>query len=278
MGLSLDAMDQYHINHEPNDNGIERRIDKYTDNLFDFLAVYETPERFRFRFDYSNYDLYYAGSINDYRNRNDNSFSFYVFYRLKPKTSVFVEYDFADIEYVTNTDSDSTEDRYFAGFDWNVTAKTKGRVKLGYMQKNFKSSNVNNQDDFSLEIQAEHNFTPKRALKLIAFRRFNESSFIDSPSSLSTGGSISWLQRFTDKWSATLEFSYSRDEYNGPITIFGVTDERHDDIFSVAPALRYKPRDWLIVDLAYIYASRDSNFDIFDYVKNSVFLRVNISM
>jgi len=276
MGLSIDVVDQYQSNHEPNDNGISERIDKYKDNLFDLLLVYETPERFKFRFDYSNYDLNYDDDVNEYRNRNDNSYAFYAFYKVKPKTSVFVEYEFADIRYDEYTDSDSSEHRYYGGLDWNMTAKTNGRIKLGYIEKDFDKGSAFDDDDFSLEIQTQHNFTPKRALKLVGFRRFNESSLIDSSAVLTTGITAAWLQRFTEKWSGTLQCSFTMDEYDGLITYNRVTDDRVDDIFSIAPALRYKMRDWLVVDFAYIFAIRDSNFSLFDYTTNTIFFRVDI--
>jgi polysaccharide biosynthesis protein VpsM len=278
MGLSLDFVDQFNINHEVNDNGISRRLDKYQDNIFNFLAVYDPSEKFRFRFDYSNYDLNYKDDINDFRNRTDTSFAAYIFYKFKPKTSLFVEYEFADINYDTDANSDSTEDRYYAGLEWDVTAKTNGRIKLGYIEKNFDAAGIGVQNAFSVEIQAQHNFTPKRALKVIGFRKFNESSMIDSFGSLSTGISVSWLQRFTEKWSGTLNGSFTRDEYKGLFIFGGVTDAREDDIFSITPALRYKFRDWMIFDLAYVYSRRDSNFSIFDYINNTVLLRVEVSL
>jgi polysaccharide biosynthesis protein VpsM len=278
MGLSLDFVDQFNIRHEVNDNGISKRLDKYQDNIFNVLAVYDPSEKFRFRFDYSNYNLNYEDDINDFRDRTDNSFAAYIFYKFKPKTSVFAEYEFADIKYDTDAGSDSTEDRYYAGLEWDLTAKTQGRIKLGYIEKSFDAADVDAQNAFSVEIQGQHNFTPKRALKVVGFRKFNESSMIDAFASLSTGISAAWLQRFTEKWSGTLNGSFARDEYEGLFTYGGVTDEREDDIFSIAPALRYKFRDWLFFDLAYIYTRRDSNFSLFDYDTNTIFLRLEMSL
>jgi hypothetical protein len=278
MGLSIDVVNQFNSRSEVNDNGISERLDKYQDNLFNFIMVYDPSEKIRFRVDYSNYDLAYDDSINAYRDRNDNSFSAYVFYKIKPKTSVFVEYEFADISYDTNTDSDSVESRYYTGLEWDITAKTRGRIKLGYIDKNFDKSSMDDQDGFSYEIQTQHNFTPKRALQLIGFRRFNESTMVTSTTYLSTGLSAAWLQRFTEKWSGTLSASYSNEEYKGDFTFNGVTGERDDDLFSIAPALRYEFREWMLFDLGYVFTQRDSNFRPFDYNNNTVFFRINISL
>ncbi|MCP4117794.1 MAG: outer membrane beta-barrel protein [Desulfobacteraceae bacterium] len=282
MGLSIDVVDQFNIRSEVNDNGISERLDEYLDNLFNYIMVYDPSEKLRFRVDYSNYDLEYEDSINAYRDRNDNSFSAYLFYRILPKTSVFVEYEFADISFDTNTESDSISDsiekRYYTGLEWDVTAKTKGRIKIGYIDKDFDKAGVEDEDGFSYEIQTQHNFTPKRALLVNGFRRFNESTMSTSSTSLSTGLSATWLQRFTDKWSGTLNVSSSKERYKGDFTFNGVTDERDDNLFSIAPALRYEFREWLRFDLAYIFTQRDSNFKPFDFTNNTVFLRIDLSL
>ena len=278
MGLSLDFVDQFNKLSQANNNGISETLDTYYDNLFNILAVYEPSEKFIFRLDYSNYMLDYEEDVNDYMDRVDNSFSAYLFYKFKPKTSIFVEYEFSDIAFDTYSTSDSTEDRYYAGLKWDVTAKTRGSLKLGYIEKDFKHSFVEDQSGFSCEMQTQHNFTPKRALQLNAFRRFNESNMLDSYTFLTTGGTVAWLQRFNEKWSGTLNLSYSNDRYKGIFIYGNKADEREDDIFGIAPALRYEFRKWLIFDLGYMYTKRDSNFDVFDFKNNTIFFRADISM
>ena len=278
MGLTVNLVDQFNINNEPNNNGIVDRIDKYADNLLDFILVYETPERFKFRIDFSNYDLNYDDQVNDYRNRNDNSYDFYIFYKVRPKTSMFVEYEFADIRYDEFPDSDSTENRYYAGLQYNVTEKTNGSIKFGYAEKDFKIGSSFDESNFSSEIQIQHNFTPKRALKLTGVRRYNESTMIGSMSFLTTEVTAAWLQRLTERWSGTLRCSYSTDEYDGLFSFGGSTDNRSDTTFSVATATRYKLRDWLLFDLGYIFRTRNSNFKLFDYSTNTIFFRFDLDI
>ncbi len=278
MGLSIDLIDQFNQRSEVNDNGIEKGINEYRDNLLDYIMIYDTSEKFRLRFDYSNYDLNYDDTINNYMDRNDNSISAYVFYRVKPKTSVFVEYEFSDISFDTNSDSDSVENRFYVGVEWDATAKTRGRVKVGYIDKDFDSSGVDDQDGFSFEIQSQHNFTPKRALRVTGFRRFNESSMINASTYLTTGISTAWLQRFTEKWSGTLALGFSNDQYREETTFNGITDERDDDLFTFSPAVRYDFRKWMSFDLGYVFARRNSNFSFFEYDNNTLFFRIDLSI
>lgn len=278
MGLSLDFVDQFNIRSQANNNGISETLDTYKDNIFNVLAVYEPSEKLKFRLDYSNYFLDYEEDINAYMDRTDNSYAAYIFYKIKPRTSIFVEYEFSDIAFDTYTNADSVENRYYAGLQWDVTAKTRGRLKLGYIDKDFDRSFVEDQSGFSWELQTMHNFNPKRAMQINTFQRFNESNMIDSYTFLTSGIRASWLQRFSEKWSGTLMGSYTKDNYKGIFIYEDKENEREDKIFSIAPALRYEFKKWLLFDLGYAYTKRNSNFDIFDFKNNTIFFRADFSM
>ena len=214
--------------------------------------------------------LAYKEDINGYRDRMDNSIALYAFYKFWAKTSLFVQYAYAGIDYDERTITDSTENAVYAGVTWEVTAKTRGTFKLGYMDKDFESAGVEDQDGFSFELQTQHNLTAKRSVQVNAFRKFNESDFIFASSYYATGINVGIRQKFREKWSGTFVASYEQDDYNGI--------NRTDDYFSIGPALRYEPRKWLIFDLAYYWNMRDSNLTFYDYTSNEIFLRATISM
>ncbi len=272
MGLSVEAIDRFSIDEEVNEYSTADRLDEYQDNLFNLMAYYEA-DKFRLRADYSNYDLDFDETINNYRDRNDNSYALYFFFRLSQKSSVFLEYEFSDIDYDTKHEWDSTEDRYYAGYEWNVTEKTSGSFKVGYIQKDFDSGE--DAGDLSLEIQMRHDFTPKRSMELTGFRRYQEAIMLNSHAFLTNGINLALLQRFTEKWTGSLKGAYAWDEYEGQITYAGKTDERSDTFFSISPAIRFNPRDWLIFDLGYMYRQRNSNFEPFEYKTNIAFFNAN---
>jgi outer membrane cobalamin receptor len=141
------------------------------------------------------------------------------------------------------------------------------------MEKDFKYGDENS--DFSLELQMLHNFNPKRSMEITGFRRYHEAIMTNSHAFLTTGINVTLLQRFTEKWSGSLKGAYAYDEYYGQITYNNQTDERSDDFFSISPALRFNPRDWLIFDLGYMYRQRNSNFEPFEYKTNIAFFDVN---
>jgi len=270
-GLSFDLIDLFHDKEEVAGNGIINTLYRYQDNLLDFITTFDAPSgKLKLQFDYSNYNLDYKETAVDYRDRNDNSLKLSVFYKFWPKTSLFGEYDFSNINFGSGSTNDSIENRYYAGITWDMTAKTRGTLKLGYMNKDFDLASVEDQDGFSIELQTQHNLTPKRALQVNGYRKFHESDLANASSFLSTGIDVALLQRFTEKWSGTLDAFYERNEYNG--------FSRSDDLFGLGPAVRFKPRKWLIFDLGYHYYQNNSDVNFYDYKVQQIFFRVTLSM
>lgn len=277
-GLSIELAEQYLASHDITGTGISSELDKYKTNLSNLTLSYNALEKIKFRIDYSNFLVDYDASRNDYRDRDDNAFSGYVFYKFQPKTSLFIEYDFIDINYTKGSLLDSKEHHYFGGLQWDMTAKSKGSVKAGYGVKNFSDSSVGDAKDFIVEAQIDHQFTPKTSVIIKASRKTNETNISTSEFILSNNIEVEYLQRFTGKITGDVNFSYTNDSYKGNLTFDGETKERKDDTLRGAFALRYKFKEWLNLDTGYIYTKRGSNFNDFDYTTNIIFVRITGSL
>ncbi|GBE00726.1 sporulation related domain protein [bacterium BMS3Bbin06] len=275
-GLSLDLFDQYIKSHDMRGTGVSFEPDKFDTNLLGIMLTYDISDRFILRTDYRNYMVNYIDSRNNFRDRTDNAVSVYLFYRFFPKTSAFLEYEFVDIDYDENVIDDSKEDHFFTGIQWDITAKSKGRIKAGYGMKDF--TRENDGREFLFELQLDHKFTPKTSLKLVATRKTNETNISTADYILSDGLRARYLQRFTAKISGSIGLSYNNDKYHGELTFGGETRERDDDIYSASLALQYEFREWLKTDLGYLYSRRDSNFSEFDYSNNTFFIRITGSL
>jgi hypothetical protein len=270
-GLSFDLIDLFHDREEIAGNGITDTLYQHQDNLLDFITTYDAPSgKFKLQFSYSNYDISYKDDAVNYRDRNDNSFGISVFHKFWPRTSLFVEYNYSDINFDEGAANDSVENRYYAGVNWEMTAKTRGTLKLGYTDKDFDLPTAEDQDDFSVELQTQVNLTPKRSLQINGYRKFHESDMANASSYLSTGVDIGLMQRFTEKWSGTLNAFYEDNKYNGI--------DRNDDSYGWGPAIRFEPKKWLIFDLGYQYHMNNSSVTFFDYEVHQVFLRASLSM
>lgn len=277
-GLSIELVDQFIASHDIRGTGISSKLDKYHSNLANAIVTYEATERLKFRVDYTNFLVNYAASRNDFRDRDDNAFSGYIFYKFRPKTALFVEYEFLDVRYRADSAYDSREHHYFGGIEWEITAKSKGNMKAGYGVKDFTDSDIPTSKDFVLEAQIDHKFTPKTSLILKASRRTNETNISGTDFVLSNAVEVEYLQRITGKITADAKFSYRNDKYKGDIMHDGITGTLDDDYYFGAFALQYKFREWLELDLGYIYSQRDSSFSDFDYVSNTIFMRITGSL
>jgi polysaccharide biosynthesis protein VpsM len=273
-GLSLELADQFQASHDIFGTGLYTQLDKYRTNLANFIARYEASDRLLFRLDYSNYLVDYTASRNNFRDRDDNAISAYIYYKFKPKTSLFYEYEFIDIGYRDSILSNSTEQHHFGGIQWDITAKSKGSIKAGYGVKDFSDSDINGSRDFIMEAQVDHKFTAKTSLILKASRRTNETNIEATDYMLSDNLEAHYIQRLTGRISANIVLEYTHDAYHGDLTLGGDTKRLTDNYYTGALAFQYKFREWLEMDAGYIVDKRDSSFSELDYTSNKLFLRV----
>jgi hypothetical protein len=272
-GLSIQLRDQLLISHDERGTGASVLLDEFYSNLFDVILRYDTGRRLSLRGRYSNFFVHYGSSRNSFRRRVDNALSGAVFYKIWPKTSIMAEYRFVDIEYDKDDLSDSEEHHFLGGLRWNITAKTEGILKAGYGLKRF-DSGINTSRSFIIEANIRHRLTSKVMLSLRAWRKTNETDILLTNYIFTNGINLGYQHRFTSRISGSANLSYVRDSYSGDFTFGGVTKQRKDTYYQLGLAVHYEFRRWLRTDLGYTLSKRDSNFSDFDYLTNSVYLRL----
>jgi polysaccharide biosynthesis protein VpsM len=273
-GLSLELMDQYTISQDTRGTGITNELDKYTNNLANITLSYDISHRVKVRADYSNFLVDYTAARNNFRDRSDNAVSGYIFYKIRPKTSLFAQYELVDIAYKIDDWQNSKEHHLFGGIQWNITAKSKGNVKAGYGTKEFTDLTLKKASDFVMEAQVDYSFTPKTSINLNASRRTTETNVAGTDYVLSNQITLGYMQKLTGKITGDINLTYSRDDHKGKVTNDKQTGNLIDKYYKAAFALRYKFKAWLHVDLGYIFDKRVSNFSEFDYRANIFFLRL----
>jgi len=275
--LSLEILDQYNRKSDINDNGLAEIIDEYDDNIFSIVASYEPSPRFKIRLDYSHYLVTYDKNINEFRDRKDNSFAAYIFYKFMPKTSVFIEYERTNVSYDYRSNNDSYENRYYTGIDWEISAKSKGQIKVGYLEKEFDKLDDRDQEDFSMEAQIQHAITPKSSIVFNAYQKYHETSTANSYFIRTRGVGSAFLLRFSQKWSGAINASYVEETYQGS-SQNGIFDEREDKTFGIGPAIKFDAKKWLVFEGGFHYTKRNSNYDIYDYTNEMIYLRMKIAL
>lgn len=273
-GLSLQVDDIYEQNQDPYSTGDSqgREIDKFQSNLLHLQIDYEIGPRLMARGDYSRYMLDYSNVGNAFRERDDDAFSLYLFYRMLPKTSVFLLYEHIEIDYDWDILPDSKEQHYYGGLQWDMTAKSSGRFMLGYGEKDMSGSDDGNDGELLGEIQLDHRFTPKTAAYLRATRRTNETDVEGANYIVTHRVQLGVRQRLTAKLRGSCDFFYLRDSYQGTVIIDNLQAKRVDDYYGAGLALGYAPLRWMNITIGYRYKERTSNFSQYDYQSNTFYL------
>ncbi len=279
VGLSIELADQLLFSHDTWETGVSTtELSDFTSNLISLIISYDLTDRYRIRADVGNYDLNYDDQGNEFRDRQDNSLAGYLYYRYSPKTSFFVEYEIVDVQYDVDPTMDSTEHHIYGGVEWDMTAKSRGRVKAGYGVKNFDDPTIDNNQGLYLELMLGHDFTAKTGMEIIATHKTNETSMASADYTVTDSIHCSYLQKMTSRLTGSLTFSYINDDYIGDMTVGDETKERVDHLYRLSPALRYMFKEWLGVGVGYIYSNRDSNFSDFDFVDNSVYIKATLTL
>lgn len=274
-GVYLDLIDQFVRDYETRATNISvnpLEVDKFKSNLFNTTVYYDTGNRFRLRLDYSNFLLLYDDPAIAYRERTDNAFSGYVFYKIKPKTSLFVQYTFTDISYKSNKALDSHEQMLEGGLQWDITAKSTGIIKAGYEMKDFKDFEETFRG-YTFELQAKHQFDPKNYLSLIAFRRTHETDVQIAGFIVTHGVRADYRHVFSPKLNGLVGLQYEKDKYHDLISGI-VAEEIEDETYQASATFQYNLQRWLRVDFGYAYLKRNSNIPSFEFTNNTLLFRI----
>jgi polysaccharide biosynthesis protein VpsM len=274
-GLRIDVGDQFALTHNQRGTGFSYGLDKYYANLASVAANYQISEKTSIRADYSNYYVQFLADENKFRDRDDNRASVYFFYKLWPKTALFVQYEYLNTAYREKTVSGSSEHHGFFGVKYDLTDKTKAMVKVGYGIKEFDNSVLSSKSNIYAEAQLNHKFSDKTSLILTAARRTDETDVAQAYSIVETTGDAALLYRFTTKLTGNLSFRYTDEQYNGAVTYGGETKELHDQYIKAGASLLYEYRDWLSFTVGYFFTDRISNINPLSYTNNTVFFRIS---
>ena len=274
-GLSLEFADQFLKSRTQRGTGFSFELDKFYGNLFSASAKYEISDKTLVRVDYSNYYLNFIAAENDFRDRDDNTVSAYLFYKLWPKTAIFGEYDYVDISYNKNVLPDSKEHHLFAGVKWDITDKTKGSAKAGYGIKDFSNSSTGSHNDIYVELQLDHKFSPKTNILLRASRKTEETDISQAGFIIANTIGATYLHRFTTKITGSLDLSYTNEKYKGEVTFAGITKELVDQFWRAGVAVQYEYKDWLKFNTGYVFSDRISNISALSYTNNMIYLRAS---
>lgn len=196
------------------------------------------------------------------------------FYRLLPKTRLFFEAHHTIIDYQLATSTqDSDLFNYSIGATWFATKKTTGKAKLGYLTKDFSSSE---RDHFSgISWEAAVQWIPmSRSVINISTRRYPYDATGVGDYLLTQDFSVVWKHRWKPRISTIMGVHIVDTDFGGNTGSI----LRADDTNNLNFLINYHLRKWLSINMGGHLMKRDSNHDDsdFDRMRWLVVLKVSI--
>ena len=275
-GLSLQVLDAYTASNDSfRDTDASRSVREYDSNLAMATGDYQITEKFRLKADFSNFYLDYDDSLDSDLNRSDNAVDLYTYYLYSTKTSLFLEYKFANVDYDTASEKDNDQHYVYAGMDWRASDRIKLHAKAGYQKREYDDS-VTSRDDWdgmAFELGASYRISLKTAFNISGFRSSDESDSLLAYNQTVTGIRFGYRQDLSHKFAAMVNGLWENSDY----TNYDASD-RTDNRYWLAPTLQYFVYDWLMTELTYSWDHRTSDSDIYEYTTHTLMLSLNISM
>lgn len=252
--------------------------DDYVQKEFGFKYLLGMPSA-DLRFELSaaremlDYDSSYVGDTRDYQ---ADTLGAQARYRLGGRSDLILEYVKLDVTY-DNTpldsdgqplDLDSSEDQIMAGIGWEMTAKTRGEVKVGHSARDYSTEDFST-SDFHWEAEVEWRPKSYSGVTLRAARSSQETNgaglFVNSKTY-----DIAWNHGWTGSLTSEIGGGVITDQYEA--------SERTDDRVFMGAGLGYDYATWLNFMLGYRYQENDSNVILVNYEQNVLYLKVAVEL
>ncbi len=198
-----------------------------------------------------------------------------LYYNISPKTNIFAEYNYTVTDYETQAASNrnSSTNGFGLGVNGQLSSKVTGSAKVTLDKRSYDkdiASTENNPSVAGYNLMLTWQPSIQNAVTLAGERKMEETIFGNNRYYITTGVSLTFMQKIFDKLDASLTAGYENMAYqekNPSSWTYYPSQKRTDNIFKIRPALDYKFQQWLSAGVWYQYKSRSSDQD-FDYDSN----------
>ncbi|MFY0731805.1 outer membrane beta-barrel protein [Pseudomonas sp. NFX15] len=231
---------------------------KTADNQIDVGANYA-----QLRYDNSD-------GINDDKERNTTGFNTTWYHRIGSNTRSLLEYDHTRFDYLlSNSPRSSKSDAVLAGAQWDFTARTSGKVRVGYERKNFDESTSSDLSNPTWQIDLAWKPRTYSTFSFLARQALAEGDD-GSDAVKATFTQVGWRHGWTDRISTLAQAGYGHYVYEG--------QSRTDNLQDYNLSVIYQMRRWLGVELGYRFRDNNSDADNESFLRNVYQLSFNVSL
>jgi hypothetical protein len=195
-------------------------------------------------------------------------------HRVLPKTSLVFDARATDIEYGLARPAEpglnSTEYLYRFGITWDTTAKTRGVIKLGYLEKDFDDIGREDFSDLSWEVDIRWSPRTYSHFDLKTAREADESTSLQVDYVDREWITLAWTHEWSEAWESSLVAGYENEDFVGNV--------REQDQNWISLTLKYQMRYWLDWYLGARITTQDSTVDRFVFDGNVYRIGVNLTI
>lgn len=229
----------------------------------------------------------YAHDLKDYKHSGDEIDNFDTHtvggslrIRILTRASILLEYAYSATDYRKERKTDNSySNRVNSGITWDITAKTRGVVRGGYIEKQYYRLN-RTEDTVYASADISHEITSRTFFNLSGIRSVFDTSRADnnliySSSYLSNQVTAS-LSHTYRKLTGSIGGDYIYDRYLHDDLLAG--KKRRDHVWRGWAGIDYQVQKWLKLGVKYRYTDLNSNFDNEDYAENLISGFVTLSL
>jgi hypothetical protein len=231
--------------------------------------------------------LKYAHELKDYKRRGDEIDNFDTYtgagslrFRILARTSMLLEYTYSATDYrKARTTQNSYASIINTGITWDITPKTRGGVRGGYVVRDYYVLD-RREDTVYVSADISHEITSRTIFTLRALRDVFDTSLADDnlrfSSSYYSNQVSSTLRHTYRKFTGSIGGDYIYDRYLHDDLVAG--KKRRDHVWRGWAGIDYEMQRWIKLGVKYRYTDLDSNFDSEDYIENLISGFVTLSL
>ncbi len=278
--MELALSDTYTQGHEDRGTSATGGIEVFRTNEIAGLLSHALMDVSLFQVEYKFTNWDFKRAANNFRERDESDVFVYLFYRVMPKTSVFVEYDHETVDYRTTDPAtlvsyDNISSTGMLGLKWDVSDRSTGTIKGGYTWREYDNDNLDDYETWRAALDINHRFNNHSSIYLNASRQIIETSLSGTRYMTSSGGFAEFKHDFYTKFAFLLRGSYNFDEFSDILP--GFTEEREDTRISTGGGITYTMNKWATLALNFDHSQRNSNEDLNDYEDNRTQLALHLT-
>ncbi len=193
-----------------------------------------------------------------------------IFYDLFARLKALIEYQFAQIDYDDAFERVGTFQQVRAGLEGELHPSVLAKIRIGPQFRNYDESSQT--DFYSWVGEAAVDYQIRKNVKVYTglSRQAVEATFQNVNFYKEHLARLGVEYQIRLAWLYFLEGRYYRHDYSEEASLGGQSGIRRDQHWGARTGLRYTPREWLELELAYQFMHRNSNFSTFDYNDNQV--------